>query len=118
MLNPVEALRGDDAMGQAVVSLTDGDVLQLVVQARLPKNAKGEAYDVWLYNSDEDALSLGAQVTNDQGLFQGTNKLPRGNDKYRFVDVSREPIAGPKSHSGASVLRGDISKFKALEPGS
>jgi hypothetical protein len=112
-LAAVESLKGDqDAAGQAG-SVTNVEALQLVVQARLPQNERNEAYEVWLYNSDEDALSVGAQVANAQGVFQGAKELPKGYEKYKFIDVSREPVTGPKAHSGNSVLRGafaDLAK--------
>ncbi len=112
-LAAVETLEGDqDAAGQAGI-VTNGEALQLVVQARLPQNERNEAYEVWLYNSDEDAQSVGAQVANAQGVFQGAKELPKGYEKYKFIDVSREPVTGPKAHSGNSVLRGafaDLAK--------
>ena len=49
---------------------------QLIVQAELPANKNREAYEVWLYNDQDDALSLGAQVTDRQGSFQGAGPLP------------------------------------------
>ena len=114
-LAPVEDLEGDkDAAGQAGI-VSNGEALQLVVQARLPQNARNEAYEVWLYNSDEDAQSVGAQVANAQGVFQGAKELPEGYEKYKFIDVSREPVTGPKAHSGTSVLRGSFEDFVAAE---
>jgi len=115
-LTPVEALKADkNAAGQAGI-VVDGEALQLVVQARLPLNARNEAYEVWLYNSDEDTLSVGAQVANAQGVFQGAKQLPDGYEKYKFVDVSREVVTGPKAHSGNSVLRGSFEEFVEAEP--
>ncbi|MBA3304432.1 MAG: anti-sigma factor [Thermoleophilaceae bacterium] len=115
-LAAVESLEGDqDAAGQAGI-VTNGEALQLVVQARLPQNERNEAYEVWLYNSDEDALSVGAQVANAQGVFQGAKELPKGYEKYKFIDVSREPVTGPKAHSGNSVLRGSFADLAKPEP--
>lgn len=114
-LAPIEGLEGDkNAAGQAGI-VSNGEALQLVVQARLPQNARNEAYEVWLYNSDEDAKSVGAQVANAQGVFQGAKQLPDGYDKYKFIDVSREPVTGPKGHSGNSVLRGSFDDFVQAE---
>ena len=115
-LRPVEALEGDaNATGQAGI-VANGDVLQLVVQARLPQNERNEAYEVWLYNTDEDALSVGAQVADRQGVFTGAKELPDGYEKYKFIDISREPVTGPKEHSGDSVLRGSFDEFTEAEP--
>ena len=108
-LAPVESLEGStDAQGLAAVAERGGQQ-QLIVQARLPRNARDEAYQVWLYNSDEDAVSLGAQVADQQGNFQGAGPLPEDYERYEFIDVSREPIRGPEAHSGDSVLRGAIA---------
>jgi hypothetical protein len=32
-------------------------------------------------------------------------RLPKGFQRHRFIDVSREPADGNANHSGASVLR-------------
>lgn len=115
-LGSVEALKGDkNAVGQAGIASTGGKALQLVVQARLPQNAEGEAYEVWLWNSDGDAISLGAQVADAEGLFQGAKQLPENFEKYKNIDISREPVSGPKGHSGNSVLRGSFSEFVEAE---
>jgi hypothetical protein len=110
-LAPVESLEAsNDAQGIAAVAERGGE-RQLIVQAKLPKNARDEAYQVWLYNSDEDAVSLGAQVADPQGNFQGAGPLPDDFERYKFIDVSREPIQGPEAHSGDSVLRGALDQL-------
>jgi len=115
-LMPVESLEGDrDASGVAAIALEDSQ-RTLIVQAQLPRNDEGQAYQVWLYNSDDDALSLGAQVTDDQGAFQGATRLPGNFESYRFIDVSREEIRGPPGHSGKSVLRGRVERFAPPAP--
>lgn len=114
-LAPVEELKGDETAGGDAGLITDGEVLQLVVRARLPQNADEEAYEVWLWNSDEDALSVGAQVADPQGVFTGAKELPDGYEKYKFIDISREPVTGPKEHSGNSVLRGSFEDFQEAE---
>ena len=108
-LAPIEGLEGSEtAQGLAVFAERSGQ-RQLIVQARLPNNRRNEAYQVWIYNSDEDALSLGAQVADQQGNFQGAGPLPENFADYKFIDVSREPIKGPEAHSGNSVLRGALA---------
>ncbi len=110
-LSPVGALKGSEA-AQGIAAITDRR--QVIVQARLPKNRRNEAYQVWLYNSEKDAVSLGAQVADQQGNFQGVGQLPDNFDAYRFIDVSREPVRGPGTHSGNSVLRGALADFTAV----
>ncbi len=120
-LGPIESLEGSrDAAGIAAIA-SQGDKRTLIVQAQLPRSEEGQAYQVWLYNADDEALSIGAQVTDARGGFQGAGPLPDDFDKYRFVDVSREDIRGEATHSGASVLRGalaDLAPPAAAEGGA
>lgn len=107
-LVPVEGSQGQGI----AATIKRGDSLSLIVQARLPPTADNEAYEVWLYNSDRDALSLGAQVTDRKGAFQGANDLPEDYLRYEFIDVSRERVDRQPSHSGRSVLRGRTDQFR------
>lgn len=101
----LEAVGGSDAQGVAVVAQR-GNESQLLVQARgLEPSGRGSAYEVWLYNSRNDAVSLGGQVTDSDGSLQGAGPLPANFRNYRFVDVSREKIDSDGDHSGNSVLR-------------
>jgi anti-sigma-K factor RskA len=78
---------------------------------RLTLNASGLApgdYQVWLYNSVIDAVSL----TKVQGTKLSLDlKLPANASHYRYVDVSLEPADGNPNHSGQSVLRVRLSKL-------
>jgi hypothetical protein len=78
---------------------------------RLTLNASGLApgdYQVWLYNSVIDAVSL----TKVQGTKLSLDlKLPANASHYRYVDVSLEPADGNPNHSGESVLRVPLSKL-------
>jgi hypothetical protein len=96
LLRPVEKGRGT---GVAVIAAR-AKKRQLIVQARLPATPDGEAYEVWLYNSDRDARSLGAQITDGEGMFQGAGPLPGDVDRYEFIDVSREKVDRNARHSG------------------
>jgi hypothetical protein len=83
-----------------------GSRVQLNV-SRLPETP--EAYQVWLYNSVGDAISL--------RRFEGTRieldaRLPRDPARYRYIDISREPPDGNPNHSGASVLRVAIDRLR------
>ena len=111
-LNPVESTEGQrNVRGVAVIAQRGGQ-RQLIVQAQLPRNKEGQAYQVWLYNSDGDARSLGAQVADRNGAFQGAGPLPEGFERYRFIDVSREDIRGDEGHGGDSVLRGRLDQIQ------
>ena len=104
--------QGRNTAGIAVIAERGGE-RQLIVQAQLPANKDREAYEVWLYNSNGDARSLGAQVTDQQGAFQGAGPLPNNFERYRFIDVSREKVDQERGHSGTSILRGRISQIQA-----
>jgi len=104
--------QGRNTAGIAVIA-ERGDQRQLIVQAQLPASKDREAYEVWLYNSKGDARSLGAQVTDQQGTFQGAGPLPENFERFRFIDVSREKVDQERGHSGNSILRGRIDQIQA-----
>jgi hypothetical protein len=103
---------GSEDAGIAVVTRTNGK-LELSLQARVTPTERNQAYEVWLYNSPEDARSLGAQVTNAQGVFAGRANLPANYKSYRFIDISRETVDQNAGHSGTSVLR---ARTAAIRP--
>ncbi|MGI8846596.1 MAG: anti-sigma factor domain-containing protein [Thermoleophilaceae bacterium] len=100
------------AAGLAVIAQR-GNQRQLIVQAQLPPTKARQAYEVWLYNSQSDAKSMGAQVTDKQGTLQGAATLPANFTKYKFIDVSLEAVDRNAKHSGKSVLRGALADLQA-----
>jgi Anti-sigma-K factor rskA/Sigma-70, region 4 len=98
--------------GIAVVAQQNGQRQVIVQAAGLQPTQRGQAYEVWLYNSPDDAKSIGAQVTDQRGQYQGANRLPSDYQRYRFVDVSLEQIDRDRSHSGQSVLRGRLGRLR------
>jgi anti-sigma-K factor RskA/sigma-70-like protein len=110
LLQPIQ--RGGRQQGIAIIA-EKGNVRDLIVQAKLDPTKEGEAYEVWLYNSDKDAASVGAQVTDKQGNYQGAGRLPADLRKYRYIDVSLEKIDNNAAHSGQSVLRGALADMRA-----
>jgi hypothetical protein len=115
-LTPIGGARGNSS-GLAVIA-RQGNRRNLIVQAQLRPVRDREAYEVWLYNSRRNAVSLGAQVTDRVGSLQGAGPLPAGYREYRFIDISREPINQDGRHSGVSVLRGRISDIQAPPRGA
>jgi hypothetical protein len=103
--------QGSEDAGIAIVTRR-GDKLELSLQAQVDPSARNQAYEVWLYNSPEDARSLGAQVTDRQGNFAGRADLPANYKSFRFLDVSRETVDRNAGHSGASVLRAPTSAVR------
>ncbi|GAC1318121.1 MAG: hypothetical protein NVSMB25_07060 [Thermoleophilaceae bacterium] len=110
-LNPVGAANAG-LQGVAVIAERGGQ-RQIVVQAKLKTTPQNYAYEVWLYNSPTDVYPLGAQQTNQQGIFSGAGPLPANFARFKSVDVSLEKIARSTAHSGPSVLRGDFATIKA-----
>jgi len=109
VLRPVE---GNKKGGGVAVVAERGNQRQLIIQAQLPPSPRRTAYEVWLYNSDGDAQSIGAQVTDKQGRYQGAGPLPRDFDKFKSIDISLEPINRNAKHSGQSILRGPTAPLK------
>jgi hypothetical protein len=107
---------GEKGKGVATFLTQDGKP-GLLVQAKLQPNAEGQAYEVWLYNDQDDAVSLGAQVTDDKGNYVGTGPLPTNFGSYKYIDISREPIDDDAAHSGDSVLRGSLDDVQAAVTG-
>ena len=111
-----QAATGQPA-GIAVV-VDQGGKQQLLVQAaRLAPSGQNEGYYVWLYNSPSDARSLGGQVTDEQGSYQAIGDFPADYAKYKFIDVTRQPVGNDPNvkHSGESVLRGPVPKLRAAK---
>ena len=100
---------GSEKGGGIAYIAQQGAQRQMIVQARLDPSTTNEAYEVWLYNADDDAQSIGAQFTDEQGLFVGAGVLPEDFESYEFIDVSRERMDQNPDHSGESVLRGKIA---------
>jgi hypothetical protein len=115
-LNPIG--KNNKSQGLAYI-VQQGNQRYVVVQAKLPplpSNQKVAAYEVWLYNSNQDARSLGAQYTNAQGVLQGRAPLPADVGKFKSIDISRELFADKNAgHSNTSLLRGDFSSIKPVQ---
>lgn len=109
-LRPVDGA-GRTADGIAIVTRRN-DELELNVQAAVPRTRQNQAYEVWLYNSPDNARSLGAQVTDAQGAFAGRTALPADYRDYRFIDLSRETVDRNAGHGGQSVLRARIDRIR------
>lgn len=116
VLRPVGNTKSKNA-GVAVIAERGGK-RQLIVQAQLTPTKNKQAYEVWLYNSRTDAKSMGAQVTDQNGTFQGAGQLPSDFTKYRYIDVSLERVDQNRAHSADSVLRGRLDQLQAPQANS
>jgi hypothetical protein len=100
-----------DAKGaHGTASLTDGGKRLHVEASGLPG---GAAYQVWLYDSVIDTVSLTkVDGRNVDGTWLDADlTLPRNASHFRYVDISREPADGNPNHSGQSVLRVPLAKL-------
>ncbi|MBA2506002.1 MAG: hypothetical protein H0V29_08670, partial [Thermoleophilaceae bacterium] len=119
VMRPVKGEKGE---GQAVVVRAEGKNNMVVAARGLTPNERGRnkkggtAYEVWLYNSPKDAKSIGAQVTDEQGNYQGAGPLPEGWEKYKYLDLTREPIDENESYSGEVVLRARLADVQPVDP--
>lgn len=106
---------GGRPAGIAIVVEQRGKRQLLVQAANLDPSQERQAYEVWLYNNQGEARSLGGQVTDRQGTYQAVGALPSDFADYRFIDVSLEPLDEDRGHSGRSALRGRVPKLRQAE---
>jgi len=95
--------------GQAIIAEQGGKTQIIVTATGLEPSTPRTAYQVWLYNSEQDRKSLGATVTDQQGSLQSGTQLPADYGKYSFIDVTSVSVQGSNRQSfqtGPSVLRG------------
>jgi hypothetical protein len=106
--------------GIAIVVDRNGKKQLLVRAAKLAPSGQNEGYYVWLYNSPDDARSLGGQVTDQQGNYQAIGAFPADYAKYKYIDVTKQAIGNSTNvkHSGQSVLRGPMPKVQAGKKGT
>ena len=107
----LKKVAGQNGAGIAIITNTDGKP-EINLQAALNPTGQNQAYEVWLYNSNEDAQSLGAQVTDQQGRFAGRRELPADWRDYELIDISRETVDRNAAHSGESVLQARIDAIR------
>src|SRR5262245_4308772 len=112
----IQALSGDEPGGERVelagLPLAPGasgeaeidDRVRLTVSGLRPTRP-GEYYELWLLNSPDDLVSVGAFRVGDDGA--ATVEFPLGVDptRYQLIDVSLERDDGNPGHSARSVLR-------------
>ena len=103
---------GEKGVGVALVSEQDDQPVLLVQGRGLERTRQGQAYEVWLFNSQDDAVSMGAQLTDKQGNYQGAGQLPENWQDYQYLDISREKVDQNAAHSGDSVLRGRVDQIQ------
>jgi len=104
----LDALDERSEPARAVLAERDGRLELAFDELRLPE-ADGY-YELWLIDADvEGMVSLGPLTDGE------TVALPEGLDPAEFpiVDVSLEPFDGDPTHSGDSLLRGELAGLDA-----
>lgn len=104
-LDPVTG-SGQRARGRARL---DGNRLIVNVEGLKPTGER-RFYEVWLLNSTDDLVALGAFRVPATGDATVALPVPVRASDFRFVDVSLEPEDGDPSHSGTSVLRAGVPR--------
>jgi Anti-sigma-K factor rskA/Sigma-70, region 4 len=94
--------------GQAIIARQTGRPQIIVTATGLPPSTQRSAYQVWLYNSEQNRKSIGAQVTDAQGNLQAGGPLPDNYRQYQYIDVTEVAVNGNKFRTGKSVLRGAL----------
>jgi hypothetical protein len=97
-LEPVSA--AFPASGTARIEGTGPDSRLVLSLRDLPP--REEAYAVWLYDSLGDSLLVDQAVGSSIDV---NTRLPADPARYRYIDISREPLDGNRNHSGESVMR-------------
>ena len=102
---------GAHARAGADLTNDDGRHSIVIVDAALPSPEAGADLEVWLIKPDEegnvaDLVSLGVVDPANPGSLE----VPTGCDPgaYFVVDISVEPRDGDPTHSGRSILRGQL----------
>jgi len=104
------ALPGREGPGKATARLAqqDGQLRVELTVRGLPK--PDGAYEVWLYESLTNAVSIGRFR---QGRVELVAPLEEDPAEFTSIDISLEPADGNPNHSGRSLLRVPIEKLRA-----
>lgn len=97
-------LPGWEGVGTAAIEDVEGERVLVVDLATTPEEGYRE---VWLISADLERLVSVGVLTGDEGRFT----LPDGIDlaDFEIVDVSAEPLDGDPTHSGESIVRGELT---------
>jgi anti-sigma-K factor RskA len=98
----------EGASGVAELIARPGEAATVRVSGLEPSSA-GDFYELWLLGDKGELVSLGSFNVTESGTAELEVPLPVDPERFRFVDVSREPADGDPSHSSDSVLRGPVT---------
>jgi anti-sigma-K factor RskA len=104
-LKPVDG-RGQGATGVVNLEPRAGGKATVKLSGLRPSRG-GDFYELWLLGDGGELVSLGSVRVPSSGRATLENvQLPVDPERFRFLDVSREPADGDPGHSSISVLRG------------
>jgi anti-sigma-K factor RskA len=104
-LKPV-AGRAQGAAGVVSLEPQAGGTATVKLSGLRPSKS-GDFYELWLLGDGGELVSLGSVRVPASGRATLENvQLPVDPERFRFLDVSREPGDGDPGHSSISVLRG------------
>ena len=98
-------LKSTAADGASATARLDAGVLRVSLQDLDPARA-GEHHALWLVNSDDDLLPLGAFRLAGSGGAEISVPVPVPLESYRRIEISREPDDGNPDRTGPVVLSG------------
>ncbi|MAP63680.1 MAG: hypothetical protein CMH34_08050 [Microbacterium sp.] len=94
------------AYGTAVV-VEDPDGERLITVELDADEAGTDAYrEVWLITADASAIVSLGELEGDEGTFAIPDDIDI--DEFVLVDISEEPLDGDPTHSGDSIVRGEL----------
>lgn len=104
-LEPVGG-RGQGATGTVSLQPQAGGSATVELSGLRPSRG-GDFYELWLLGDAGELVSLGSVRVPASGRVTLENiQLPVDPERFRFLDVSREPDDGDPDHSTISILRG------------
>ena len=104
-LEPVDG-RAQGATGTVSLQPQAGGSATVELSGLRPSKG-GDFYELWLLGDGGELVSLGSVRVPASGRATLENvQLPVDPERFRFLDVSREPGDGDPGHSSISVLRG------------
>ncbi|WP_169581084.1 MULTISPECIES: anti-sigma factor [Microbacterium] len=93
------------AEGQAFV--TEDPDGERTVTVRLDASEEGDGFrEVWLITADATAIVSLGELEGDEGTFVVPDDVDLRD--YVLVDISQEPLDGDPTHSGDSIVRGEL----------
>lgn len=86
----------------------DGQVIRLRLSGLKP-SGDADFYEAWLMDPKNGFISVGTFRVGANGETTLDLPVPVGTKQFPIVDISLQPVDGKPTHSGVSVLRGELN---------